>query len=80
MNGDLSTISKWALEWMANFNIENTVSINFSLKNSRLSKAPIFVFNDSCIKQVNEHKHLGIILSKDLKWSAHISKITNKAS
>ena len=80
LNSDLNTISKWALEWMVTFNIEKTVFINFSLKNSCLSKAPNLVFNNSCIKQVNEHKHLGIILSKDMKWSKHISKITSKAS
>ena len=80
LNSDLNTISKWALEWMVTFNIEKTVFINFSLKNSRMSKSPNLVFNDSCIRQVNEHKHLGIILSKDLKWSSHISKITSKAS
>src|SRR5271165_4271775 len=30
--------------------------------------------------QVQEHKHLGIIMSQDLKWSKHISLITTKAN
>ena len=80
LNSDLNTISKWGLKWMVTFNIEKTVFLNFSLKKDSLSNSPNLIFNNSCIKQVQEHKHLGIILSKDIRWSAHISKITSKAS
>ena len=31
------------------------------------------------LQQVSEHKHLGIFLSADMKWTAHIDYITRKA-
>ena len=31
------------------------------------------------IKEVQTHKHLGITLKQNAKWSAHISEIKNKA-
>ena len=79
LNSDLDTISKWAERWMVCFNLEKTVLINFSFKNKRVNK-PKIEFNGCQIKQVQEHKHLGIIMSQDLKWSKHISLITTKAN
>ena len=35
--------------------------------------------NGNALSTVNEHKHLGLILSKDVRWSAHIDKILSKA-
>ena len=35
--------------------------------------------NNTVIKQVDSHKHLGIVLNKTLSWSDHINEITAKA-
>jgi hypothetical protein len=79
LNGDLKTISIWANKWFVNFNLEKTVFINFSLKKN-ISNTPKIEFNASPVKQVSEHKHLGIIFSEDMKWSKHIAHITSKAN
>jgi hypothetical protein len=79
INTDLTTISKWADKWMVNFNIKKTVFVNFSLKRN-ISNIPKIEFNAVPVKQVSEHKHLGIILSEDMKWSKHIAHITSKAN
>ena len=79
LNTDLNTISKWAERWMVSFNLEKTLFINFSFKKNR-ANTPKIEFNGFQLKQVHEHKHLGIILSEDLKWSKHISHITSKAN
>ena len=80
LNSDLNTISQWACKWMVTFNPEKCVFINFTLKKNPLQTPPKIFFNNSLITQVQNHKHLGIVLSQDMKWSAHISKITSKAS
>ena len=64
---------------MVNFNLEKTEVINFSLKTKHVN-APRIEFNGKPIKQVQNHKHLGIIMSQDMKWSKHISYITTKAN
>ena len=79
INTDLTTISKWANKWMVTFNIEKTVFVNFSSKRNILN-IPKIEFNAVPVKQVSEHKHLGIILSEDMKWSKHIAHITSKAN
>ena len=79
INGDLKTISQWADRWMVKFNLEKTVFINFSLKRNLLN-IPKIEFSSTLVKQVPEHKHLGIILSEDMKWSKHIAHITSKAN
>ena len=78
LNNDLKIISQWAENWMVKFNFQKTVLVNFSLK-TKYSNTPQIDFNGTPIKIVQEHKHLGIILSSDMKWSKHISHITSKA-
>jgi len=39
---------------------------------------PLFMQNQQ-ITEVPEHKHLGVILSNDCSWSAHIKHVTEKA-
>ena len=64
---------------MVSFNFEKTVFINFSFKKKQ-ANSPKIEFNGFPIMQVQEHKHLGIIMSQDLKWSKHIAFITSKAN
>ena len=79
INDDLKTIATWANKWFVTFNLEKTVFINFSLK-KQLMNAPKIEFNALAVKQVSEHKHLGIIFSEDMKWTKHIKYITSKAN
>ena len=62
---------------MVDFNPIKTVFQNFSLKKKK-SNLRLF-FDNKPVKQVSEHKHLGLILSDDLKWTKHIRFVCNKA-
>ena len=78
LNGDLETISEWVAKWFVNFNLKKTFLVNFSLKKKK--SYPRLVFGEESILPQKHHKHLGIILSEDLKWSEHIQHIVSKAS
>ena len=77
VNIDLNNIMHWAKQWLVKLNPGKTnctsvpgpspVDIYFSTDNIK-------------IKPVDAHKHLGVTLSADGKWSKHINKVVVKAS
>ena len=45
-----------------------------------MPKRPPFFLHNEVIKTVNSHCHLGLTLTSNLKWSAHINNICIKAN
>ena len=77
LNIDLQEINKWAKKWLVNFNPTKTESL--LIKNKKYSSIPPLVFDGKIVTEVNSHKHLGIIITTDLTWTAHIDAICSKA-
>ena len=76
LNQDLQLISRWALQWKMSFNPDSTKpaeEIIFSHKQTRQIHPPLF-FNNIEVRQVNDHKHLGLILDSKLTFANHISE------
>ena len=48
----------------------------FNNKNQNIN----VIYNNECIKEVNNFKYLGVILDNKLEWSLHISNIIKKLS
>ena len=72
---DLNKISVWANQCRLRFNHDITkqaVEVIFSTKITPLPH-PSLMFNNIPIKLVNGHKHLGIILDKQLSFTSHIN-------
>ena len=64
LNHDLQLIHRWALQWKMSFNPDPTKSaeeIIFSDERTRPVHPPLF-FNNIEVKQVNDHKHIGLTL------------------
>ena len=59
------------------FNPAKTKMIVFS--NKKAKSRPNIFLKDIKINQVATHKHLGIFLSKNMKWTTHIDYSVNKA-
>ena len=81
LNHDLKLISQWAYQWKMSFNPDPTKpaeEIIFSRKRQRPDHPPLF-FNDFEVKQVNDHKHLGLILDSQLTFANHINEKLKKA-
>ena len=77
LNHDLKLIACWGKQWLVEFNPNKTVFMNFSLKKHKSNLE--IMFDGVNIMQVSEQKHLGVILSEDMKWSKHIGYICSRA-
>ena len=61
------------------FNVSKTKSLLISNKTDR-DTCPCISINNVQIEEVVSHKHLGVPLTQNLSWSAHINEIAIKAS
>ena len=81
LNHDLDLISTWAHNWKMSFNPDpskQAVQMIFSRKRKKTNHPNIY-FNESEVKTVNEHKHLGLILDSKLTFASHINEKITKA-
>ena len=71
---------------MVNWSIRNRVKLNTDkCKEFRISFTsdcdfPPVVIGEECIKLVKDAKLLGVTISGDLTWNAHITEVTKKAA
>jgi hypothetical protein len=74
---NLQKVHDWANLWFMTFNPQKTESLTFTRK--RNPDIPTIYLNGTEIKEVEEHKHLGITLQRNAKWQTHIKEITSRA-
>ena len=70
LNGDLELKTKWAKTWKVDFNPNKRESIVFTRKKT-ITAMPDLVMNNTNIKSVDFHKHLGLTLQNDGQWNKH---------
>ena len=81
LNNDLQCINEWTRDWHATINTGKSKSVTFSAKMYMFKQAhPTLYFANEPIEIVSNHKHLGVTLSSNLSWRAHILNIYEKAS
>ena len=78
LNVDLNKINAWANRWLVTFSPSKTETLLVSLKRHDQDPQPV-VFDNTIIKEVKIHKHLGMTLSNDLSWNDHIDDLLNRA-
>ena len=81
LNNDLRTISNWAHQWKMSFNPDPSKpaeEIIFSCKKIKTVHPPLF-FQNTEVKRVGHHKHLGLILDSKLSFVRHINDKVNIA-
>jgi hypothetical protein len=79
VNQDLESISQWAKKWLVKFSPPKTEEMIISNKRNKPIH-PDLHFDDTTIKRVENHKHLGVTISHDLTWNKHIKEVTAKAN
>jgi hypothetical protein len=79
LNRDLTRLSTWANRWLVTFNATKTVFLQVSRKVNQAPK-PNLILNGMAIREVQTHKHLGLIFNNTLSWNDHIDSLVTKAS
>ena len=77
INHDLILLSQWAKQWFVTFP-SKTEAILFTLR--IFDHMPVLKFKNTHIKFVESHKHLGLTLSYDGKWTDHIHNVKTSAA
>ena len=78
LNSDLQKISKWADNWLIRFSAPKTKTMTIS-KKKNLQKGPPLIMDGTPLQEVNAYKHLGVTLSSNLSWNAHIEDLAVRA-
>ena len=81
LNHDLEIINQWAHQWKMAFNPDpnkQATEILFSCKKKQIDHPQLF-FNGTPVSRVDNHKHLGLILTPMLNFGKHIIEKVKKA-
>ncbi len=78
LNQDLATLQQWADQWRVKFNASKTVFMYITLKHTP-PMLPTLYLNNTSLKEVDNHTHLGITLNNKMTWDHHIDRISTKA-
>ena len=73
---DINNAAEWSCSSILPFNETKFVHLRFWAK---AIDHPIYAVNGKPIKQLQQHKDLGVTFSTDLNWAAHYKVITAKA-
>ena len=75
-----TSVGKWLSDWRLSVNLSKTTVMITSrnLPTNYSDTAPIYLYGEP-LPRASQQRHLGIIISADLRWSHHISHILNKA-
>ena len=71
LNSYLETMAQWAETWLVKFNPTKTAFLLISRKLIKPVHPSLYMLNQH-IKEIDNHKHLGIHLSNDGSWHTHM--------
>lgn len=78
LNNDLKKLKEWATKWLVSF---NPVKTEVMLISNIFHDYDLQLFyDDEQLNSVDIHKHLGVYLSANNKWTKHIDSIIDSAS
>ena len=78
LNTDLIKLKEWAKKWLIKFNpLKTEVMVISNIHNDYDTELR---YDENVLKIVENHKHLGVTISSNNKWSKHVDSIINSAS
>lgn len=76
---DLDNVSAWCFDWSMQLNLSKCKLMQVSLSRHPPSLYP-YVISNTPLTKVNTYKYLGIHISSNLSWQAHVDYVTNNAN
>ena len=76
LQNDLDKIHHYGQQWIISFNPAKTIQLTFS--NSQTPASPQLYFGGRPVPMSSSHKHLGVILSQDLRFHEYVNDIILK--
>ena len=78
MQQDLDKLAQWEDRWKMAFHPEKCSTLHMTRRRTTLTGN--YILHDHQLQSVASAKYLGVTMTSDLKWDAHINDITSKAS
>ena len=76
MQEDLNKLDKWKEKWMMQFHPDKCVVLPITEKKNPLELN--YKLHGHNLEHVSSAKYLGVTITSDLKWSAHIQNIVKR--
>lgn len=77
LNISLDKIAHWCAEWQMSINLTKTVCMTVTRK--KVPSEFTYTINNTPLQRVTQQKYLGVTLTSELRWDAHISNVTAAA-
>ena len=74
----VDSTSRWLSNWKLTVKQEQTVTIEFTRR--PLPTDFSIHLNDSPLRKVEDQRHLGLVLSADLRWTLHVNRALSKGA
>ena len=78
LQSDLNKLGEWETKWRMQFHPSKCQVISITKRRNTIDY--VYTLHGHTLEHVKEAKYLGINITNDLKWSAHINNIIGKAS
>lgn len=78
MQADLTRIVQWCDKWKMQLNVKKCVHVSFTKKKKK-DEARYFL-NGHVIDHQSMYKYLGVTLTSDCSWNAHVHAVVAKAA
>ena len=79
LKNNLGRIYRWTGVWLVDFNATKPESIYVTNARKRIQIVrPDLIMDNTILREVDTHKHLGLMFSQDCGWKSHIKDILNQ--
>ena len=77
---DLDILTEWSSKWLMYFNVSKCTAMTITKKPKPITPATPYNINNTALEVVPEASYLGVTISHNLSWRAHIKKASNKGN